>query len=215
MVTPSSSPSGEPAAPGQRRPTLRETQRAVTRDRIVEALEQLIGDEHPFEVSMSAVATRAGVSEPTLYRHFPTKRDLFAALATRQYRAMVEGVAPRSREALIDAVATVFGRTLDNEQAIRWTLAAPDRERVPRPNVHARTAMLQEAAADGLAALPPDEQEHLIRLLLLLSSPMAMLYWNDYLGLTADDAARSAAWAITRLWPHRVRVTQLPLRDGK
>jgi len=150
---------------------------------------------------MAAVAARASVSEPTVYRHFPTKRDLFAALATRQYRAMVEGLDPDNRDTFLEAVATVFRRTLDKEQAIRWTLAAPDRERVPRPNVHARKAMLHTAAGHDLTELPPGEQEHVIRLLLLLSSPMAMLYWNDYLGLTADEAARSAAWAITRLWP--------------
>lgn len=37
-------------------------------------------DKGPGKLTLSAVATAAGVSRPTLYRWFPTKADLFAAL---------------------------------------------------------------------------------------------------------------------------------------
>ena len=78
------------------RPSLRQAQRAVTEQRIIEALAALIDEEHPLEISMAAVAKRAAVSEPTLYRHFPTKRDLFAALAGYQFRTVPTG-SPRHR----------------------------------------------------------------------------------------------------------------------
>src|ERR1700737_66869 len=74
--------------------SLREAQRAVTEQRIIEALAALIDEEHPLEISMAAVARRAGVSEPTLYRHFPAKRDLFAALAGHLFRVVSAGLAP-------------------------------------------------------------------------------------------------------------------------
>ena len=73
------------------RPSLRQAQRAVTEQRIIQALAALIDEEHPLEISMTAVAKRAEVSEPTLYRHFPTKRDLFAALAGHQFRTVPPG----------------------------------------------------------------------------------------------------------------------------
>lgn len=67
-----------------------------------------------------------------------------------------------------------------------------------RPNVGARLAMLRTALGD--AAEPSDENaEMLLRTVLLLTSPMAWLYWKDYLGLDPDEAAATAGWAIKAL----------------
>jgi len=180
------------------RPSLRQAQRAVTEQRIIEALAALIEEEHPLQISMAAVAKRAAVSEPTLYRHFATKRDLFAALAGYQYRTVAAGLAPASPEDLADAVRTVFQRSADLENVIRWTLAATDPERVPRPNVQARLAMLRTALGDQ-AGGDDDTTQFLLRTVLLLTSPMAWLYWNDYLGLDPEAAAATAGWAIKTL----------------
>jgi len=181
------------------RSSLREAQRAVTEQRITQALAALIDDEHPLEISMAAVAKRAGVSEPTLYRHFPTKRDLFAALAGHQFQTVAAGLAPTSADDLAEAVRTVFERSAGMENVVRWTLAATDPERVPRPNVQARLAMLRTALRDVLADLDDDTAQFLLRAVLLLTSPMAWLYWNDYLGLDPAAAATTAGWAIKNL----------------
>jgi len=180
------------------RPSLREAQRAVTEQRIIEALAGLIEDEHPLEISMAAVAQRAGVSEPTLYRHFPTKRDLFAALAGYQFQTVAAGLAPASADELTDAVRTVYQRSAAMENLIRWTLAATDPARVPRPNVQARLDMLRTALG-GQAGTGDDSEQLLLRTVLLLTSPMAWLYWKDYLGLDPAVAAETAGWAIKAL----------------
>jgi len=180
------------------RPSLRQAQRAVTEQRIVEALAALIGHEHPLEISMAAVAEQAGVSEPTLYRHFPTKRDLFAALAGYQFQTVTAGLAPASAGELADAVRTVYQRSADLENLVRWTLAGTDPQRVPRPNVQARLEMLRAALGDQ-AEGDDDRTQFLLRVVLLLTSPMAWLYWKDYLGLDPAAAAETAGWAITTL----------------
>jgi AcrR family transcriptional regulator len=180
------------------RPSLRQAQRAVTEQRIIEALAALIDEEHPLEISMAAVAKRAAVSEPTVYRHFPTKRDLFAALAGYQFRAVAAGLAPASVDDLAGAVGTVFRRAADMEHVVRWTLAATDPERIPRPNVAARLAMLRAALGDQ-AEGDDEAAQCLLRTVLLLTSPMAWLYWKDYLGLEPAAAAATAGWAIKTL----------------
>jgi AcrR family transcriptional regulator len=179
------------------RPSLRQAQRAVTEQRIIEALAMLIDQEHPLEISMAAVAKQAGVSEPTLYRHFPTKRDLFAALARYQFQTVTAGLAPASAEDLADAVRTVYQRSARMENVVRWTLAATDPERVPRPNVEARLDMLRTAL--GVQGREGDDAQFLLRTVLLLTSPMAWLYWKDYLGLDPAAAAATARWAIKTL----------------
>jgi AcrR family transcriptional regulator len=52
---------------------------AATRQRITEAAMELHGSVGPARTTVTAVADRAGVQRHTVYRHFPTDRDLFAA----------------------------------------------------------------------------------------------------------------------------------------
>jgi AcrR family transcriptional regulator len=52
---------------------------AETRRRITEAAVDLHGTIGPARTTVSAVADRAGVQRHTVYRHFPSERELFAA----------------------------------------------------------------------------------------------------------------------------------------
>ena len=58
-----------------------------TRRRITEAAIDLHGTVGPSRTTMSAVAEQAGVERRTLYRHFPTEADLFAACSTHYFDA--------------------------------------------------------------------------------------------------------------------------------
>ena len=60
---------------------------AETHLRITEAAIGLHGSVGPSRTTMSAVAKRAGVERRTLYRHFPTEADLFAACSTHYFTA--------------------------------------------------------------------------------------------------------------------------------
>jgi AcrR family transcriptional regulator len=55
---------------------------ADTRLRITEAAMELHGSVGPARTTVSAVAERAGVQRHTVYRHFPTDDDLFAACSS-------------------------------------------------------------------------------------------------------------------------------------
>lgn len=52
---------------------------SATRRRITEATVDLHGTVGPARTTITAVADRAGVQRHTVYRHFPTDEDLFAA----------------------------------------------------------------------------------------------------------------------------------------
>lgn len=179
-------------------PSLREQQRALTRDRIVAALRDLIETSHPLEVTMAAVAARAGVSEPTLYRHFPTKRDLFASLGSDLYDETTAGVAPANVAELIDFIPILYRQFAQMEATTRWNLAAP-KDEVVRPDVGERLPILQHALGSTLEDLAPDQSEALLRGLLLLTSPTSLLYWQDYLDIGVEEAAATASWLIERL----------------
>jgi AcrR family transcriptional regulator len=60
---------------------------AGTHRRITEAAIELHATVGPSRTTLSAVAERAGVERRTLYRHFPTEADLFAACSSHYFAA--------------------------------------------------------------------------------------------------------------------------------
>jgi len=194
-MSPGSARAGEE---GTQRMSVREHQRAVTRDRIVTALGELIANQHPLDVTMAAVAEEAGVSEPTLYRYFPTKRDLFAALGSDLYRQTTAGVTPSNLDELIEFLPKLYEQFAEMEATTRWNLAAPEDE-VVRPTVTERLPILRKALSDTLEDLTEAESDALLRGVLLLTSPTSLLYWQDYVGIAVDEAAETARWLIRRL----------------
>jgi AcrR family transcriptional regulator len=71
-------------SPTKRRYELKQraAEMAKTHRRITEAAIELHGSVGPARTNTSAVAKRAGVERRTLYRHFPTEADLFAACSS-------------------------------------------------------------------------------------------------------------------------------------
>lgn len=72
--------------------TLRQRQTDMTRRTILQAATDLFLEEDS-DVSMQNVADRAGVSHRTLYRHFPSRGDLFNEVGP-QIDAALEAAAP-------------------------------------------------------------------------------------------------------------------------
>src|SRR5881227_1671834 len=66
------------------RPTERtEARRAETRERIVSAALDQLAEGGYASASVQAVARRAGVATGSVYRHFPSKSELFAEVFKR------------------------------------------------------------------------------------------------------------------------------------
>ena len=59
--------------------------------------------------------------------------------------------------------------------------------------------MLRTALAAALDDLSTEDQDHLLRGVLLLTAPTSMLYWQDYLDISVEEAAATAGWLIRRL----------------
>jgi AcrR family transcriptional regulator len=65
----------------------RAEQEQRTRERITEAAVELHGSIGPARTTVTGIAERAGVQRATVYRHFPTERDIFEACSAH-YRAL-------------------------------------------------------------------------------------------------------------------------------
>src|SRR5688572_29005914 len=75
------------------RPTERtEARKAAVRERIVTAARELVARGGYGEAQVAAVASRAGVATGTVYRHFPSKAELFAEVFRNASQHEVDAV---------------------------------------------------------------------------------------------------------------------------
>lgn len=100
----------EPArAPRRRRADAQRSVRAL-----LAAAAELF-EEHGPDVALDAVARRAGVGNATLYRHFPTRRDLIVAVYAGEVTALCErGTALLGSRAATEALFTWLGMFVEH-----------------------------------------------------------------------------------------------------
>ena len=182
------------------RSELRRRQAEETRAGILDATVRVMA-RGLASTSIPAVAREAGVSVPTVYRHFHTKRDLFAALYPHMvYRGRMlqlplpetlDGFGPglRMQFASLDAIG-------DMERA---AMASPAGEKARRANMPRRIARTRELADAIVPEGSTIDRERLTRLLVVLTGQAAFRTWRDDLGCTPDEAADDVEWAIRTL----------------
>lgn len=65
-----------------------------TRKALLKAAAEVFA-EHGAEASVAQIAVRAGIGKGTVFRHFPTKEDLFAAIISEEIDGLVAVAAGR------------------------------------------------------------------------------------------------------------------------
>src|SRR5260370_15117502 len=110
---------------------------AARHDAILAAARNAAAEGGMAAVQIAPVAQRAGIAAGTVYRYFPSKTDLVAALAStlgqREMAALAAapGAAPRPLSALAAAITTFAARALAQRRLPHALLAAPVQPDVP------------------------------------------------------------------------------------
>jgi AcrR family transcriptional regulator len=179
------------------RSELRAQQADETRARILDATVAVMA-RGVATVSIPAVAAEAGVSVPTVYRHFGTKRELFAAVFPHivQRAGLEKLVPPRSIDELGDGLRTLFQRLDSAGDLARAAAASPAAEEVRQADMPARLAMNRRLADSIEPKLAPGDRDRIARLLTLLISGSALRMYRVYLGSTVEEAADDIDWVI-------------------
>ena len=179
------------------RSPLREGQAQDTRDRILEgALRVLAGGVAG--LSIPAVAREAGVSVPTVYRNFRTKRALLEAMYPYSIRRAKTGELkqPTSIADLRDGVRIIFERLESLDDIERAAIASRGVEEIRHLTIGARLATSRTAVEAIAPRLSVDDRERLSRLLIVLTMSATARMLRDHLGLSVDDAVDDVEWAI-------------------
>jgi AcrR family transcriptional regulator len=177
---------------------LRAAQAQSTRARILEAT-VIVMARGVASVSIPAVAREAGVSVPTVYRHFGTKRNLIAAVFPHVLRrAGLDDLAPpRSIDELGHGVRALFERIDSAGDLARAAAASPAADEVRRVDMPARLEMSRRLADSIVPKLTPGDRDRIARLLTILISASALRVWRDHLGSTVEEAAHDIDWVIS------------------
>lgn len=194
---------------------LRAEQAAATRARILDGLTRTMA-RGLADVSVPAVAREADVSVKTIYRHFGSKRVLFAELGP--YVARKAGLMPTDEEYTLDDVPNIvramFRRTESMDATIRAAMASQLGQEMRIQMMPERLDMVRRAIRRSAAELPDHELEQFARVLLLLFSSAMQRAFKDYLGAGADEAANTVTWA-TRMLLRGVRAGEKEAADDE
>ena len=182
------------------------TERAErTRRALVDALLALL-DEGELRPTAERIAARAGVSERSLFQHFPDREQLFEAVARQQYERVVPTLRPVDASLplpdRIDAFVEQRARLYELSKGVRRaaSLLEPDSGAVAGWLVAARkagVADVERVFRDELERAP-EEQRPVLRAALVSAS--AWTAWESYrfhqgLGIGRARAAMRATIA--------------------
>lgn len=180
------------------RSKLREQQADETRRRILDATLRVMAGGIA-TVSIPTVAREAGVSVPTIYRHFGTKRDLLGAVYAHvvSRNGLGEWVAPRSISEFRDAVHALFDRLDSADDLARAAMASPAAEEARRLSVPRRVALGRQLADSIVPRLAEGDRDRIARLLVVVTTSSALRVWRGQLGSSVDEAVDDIDWVIS------------------
>jgi|SRR5579872_1449147 len=180
---------------------LRDRHVELTRDLILEALAELIGEGRLAEFTVQDVADRAGVSHRTVYRHFASREallDAFVPWAGDRFRAIGALDFPKTA----DDIALFVRRRFE-----AWELLAPltkaflkleSATNVGDPVAAKSLRTVRSALAEVTADLDPELAEAVVWTIRTLWSHNTWVPMHDG-GLDARTSGTAVAWAIDAL----------------
>ncbi len=156
-------------------------------------------------LSIPDVAREAGVSVPTVYRHFRTKHDLVAAVYPHvAARAGInQPQPPGTVDELRDGVRSYFASLDTLDEATRAAMASPASDAMRRITMSNRVAIWRRLV-DSIQPSPSEaDRDRITRLLVVLTTSASQRMWNDHLGASVDQAADDIDWVVRAASPRR------------
>ena len=186
--------------PSEARPyrsDLRAEQAEETRRRILDAALRVTATGLA-RLSIPAVAREAGVSVPTVYRHFGTKADLLAAMYPHAAaKAGLDRVPDPSNVADVGSVVRAIIERLDAmDDMSRAALASPIADEVRHATMPSRLVRIRRLGESIDPPLSNPALDRITRLLVVLISSSALRMWRDHLGVPADQVAEDVDWIL-------------------
>lgn len=186
----------------------------------MDAMGHLIEEYGPEAISNRQIATRAGVTEITVYRHFPTRDELLSAIWQKNnVQQGVRGGFPETLDKIVEQFDALF-RSFDETPAHVQSVLTTQQGRALRASLNEdrRSAFLK--AVSEVPGLTEEQRRSAAGVLQLLYSAYAWLSLREQWDMTGAEAAAAASWAARTLIndlkdPNRARIKGAPARKTK
>jgi len=177
--------------------SLRDRQVAQTRELILDGLTALLGDRRADEVTTRDIAAAAGVSERTVYRHFPDRSALLEGLTQRMniggakptfgLRSLddIPGTARQLMELLDEHYVTARAEAVFNADPRRFAA-----------DTRSNTRELIELLERELPQLDERERLHVAATIRCLVSTQAWLRMREEFGVPGIESGPVVAWVL-------------------
>lgn len=186
------------STPGAAALSIRERQRAATRDAIRDAAIEVASATGFAAMTMDRVAEQAGVSASTVYRYFADRDDLLGAIMAWAYRQTRRP--PVSRADDIAKVQEQFMADLDANRALfRALFVSRVGQETTWTGRQERLDMWRRLLEEVTDHLDPEETLLAKAVIVYLTGGLAWLTMGDESGLDGTQAGRAAGWAIRTL----------------
>jgi AcrR family transcriptional regulator len=177
--------------------TLHDEHTAATRQRILDAVVELIVHEHPATLSIPAVAAQAGVSVRTVYRHFPTKQALMDAVANlgdeQTAARFPEGA---SLANLREFFTNLWSEVIHTKALVRAQQFTPVGQEITAARARRRIEGTRRALHEAGIELDDESERRVVAMISLLLSRTTLFELTDVYDLTVEESARLAVWTV-------------------
>jgi AcrR family transcriptional regulator len=175
--------------------TLQEARVALVRERVLEGVAQVLagGDELTF----ARVAKAADVPERTMYRHFPTREALLAAVFDwANARVGFEGERPVGRDEVVALIERLFPGFDEIAPVIHELLVAPEGRTARLAHNDERRRSAETLVRNEVPGLDRRSARQVAAALQLLTSAAAWQTLRDVWEMDGGEAADAATMAI-------------------
>lgn len=179
--------------------TLREQQAEAARQRILDAVAQLLDQGRVDELTMPQVAEASGVSLRTVYRYYPTREQLLEE-AGRWIGAELLGQGyPQSLDDVADSLEDGCREFAKHPGLVRALALSQLGREVRAPRRGERLAAIRDALEAEVGDLSEKELRHAEGVLAYLHNMLAFTTLREEHDLSADEIAEALGWAIRTL----------------
>jgi AcrR family transcriptional regulator len=183
--------------------SLRDRYREETRLRILDAAITELGVSDLEGLTMAGVATRAGVTERTVFRHFPSRDALIAAVWPRMQARVRSAGFPHTADGLIATPGRLFPAFDKEEKLVRASAFSAAGREVRRSSNRERQAAMRACVRDAFPDIAEPELTRLAAIVQLIDSAYAWAVMRELWDLSGTEAGAAASEALAVLLARR------------
>lgn len=181
---------------------LRERRARETRERILDALTELLEGAGPDDITTREIARVAGVSQPTVYRHFPDRDALLAGLVDRLDELSARVGHHANASSLDEWAARIESMFVSSDlhpaAAKAEALLNADPRRFAE-QTRERSQLVRSLVETELDELDATDRASVAALLRCLGSAQTWLRMREEFGVSGTVSGPVVAWAIRTL----------------